>query len=128
MRDLLKRRGALALLLLAAGCAPTAVAEPQRPVIAAPGRAPTILGLESVLGRTAAALASQFGQAELDVREGTARKLQFSGPVCVLDAYLYPRAGGGEPVVTHIDARQPDGRDMDRASCVAALQAGQRAR
>jgi hypothetical protein len=124
-----KQRGALALLLLAAGCAPTAVAEPQRPVIApAPARAPTILGLESVLGRTAAALASQFGQAELDVREGTARKLQYSGPICVLDAYLYPRAGGGEPVVTHIDARQLDGRDMDRASCVAALLQKQKVR
>jgi hypothetical protein len=128
MTDWFKRRGALVLLLLAAGCAPTAVAEPQRPVIAAPPRATTILGLEGVLGRTAAALTSQFGKADLDVREGTARKLQFSGPACVLDAYLYPRAGGGEPVVTHIDARQPDGRDMDRASCVAALIQQQRVR
>jgi hypothetical protein len=128
MIDLLKGRGALGLLLLAAGCAPTVVAEPQRPIIAAPPRATTILGLEGVLGRTAAALTSQFGQAALDVREGTARKLQFSGPACVLDAYLYPRAGGGEPVVTHLDARQPDGRDMDRASCVAALIQQQRVR
>jgi hypothetical protein len=24
-------------------------------------------------------------------------------------------------VVTYLDARQPDGRDIDRASCVAAL-------
>jgi len=121
MTDLLKRRGAFALLLLAGGCAPTVVAEPERPVIAVPPRAPTILGLEGVLGRTAAALTAQFGQADLDVREGTARKLQFSSPACVLDAYLYPRAGGGEPIVTHIDARQPDGRDIDRASCVAAI-------
>ena len=28
---------------------------------------------------------------------------------------------GGEPVVTHIDARLPDGREMDRSSCVAAI-------
>ena len=128
MKDMFKGRIALVLLLLGAGCAPTAVAEPQRPALAAPARAPTILGLESVLGRTAAALTSQFGQPDLDIREGTARKLQYSGPACVLDAYLYPRAGGGEPVVTHIDARQPDGRDMDRASCVAALVQKQRVR
>ena len=30
-----------------------------------------------------------------------------------------------EPVVTHVDARLPDGREMDRSSCVAALSAQQ---
>ena len=78
-------------------------------------------GLESVMGRGARALVALFGTPDLDVREGTARKLQFLGPACVLDAYLYPPRGGGEPVVTHVDARLPDGRDMDRSSCVAAL-------
>ena len=39
----------------------------------------------------------------------------------MLDAYLYPARGGGEPIVTYVDARLPDGRDFDRASCVAAL-------
>ena len=116
----------LALSLLLAGCAatpaprPTAAAAPSvRPVVSA-------TGLQAVMGRTAAVLAAQFGRADLDVREGTARKLQFVGPACVLDTYLYPPAGGGEPIVTHVDARLPDGRDMDRASCVAALQAGQK--
>ena len=79
-------------------------------------------GLESVLGATARALVAQFGNPDLDVREGPARKLQFLGPACVLDAYLYPPRGGrGDAVVTHVDARQPDGREMDRSSCVAAL-------
>ncbi len=79
-------------------------------------------GLEGVLGATARALVGQFGNPDLDVREGPARKLQFLGPACVLDAYLYPpRSGRGEAVVTHVDARQPDGREMDRSSCVAAL-------
>ena len=50
-----------------------------------------------------------------------ARKLQFLGPNCVLDAYLYPTRRGGDPVVTHVDARHPDGRDIDRAACVDAL-------
>jgi hypothetical protein len=72
------------------------------------------------MGRTASALINSFGQPDLDVREGSARKLQFSNETCVLDAYLYPRSGG-DPVVTHVDARLPDGRDVDRASCVAAL-------
>lgn len=73
------------------------------------------------MGQTAQALMERFGPAELDVREGSARKLQFASKVCVLDAYLYPRPGGGPALVTHVDARLPDGRNVDRASCVAAL-------
>jgi hypothetical protein len=79
------------------------------------------VGLEGVMGRGAGALIAAFGPPGLDLREGPARKLQFLSPVCVLDAYLYPPDRGGEPVVTHIDARLPDGREMDRSSCVAAL-------
>jgi hypothetical protein len=82
-----------------------------------------VAGLETVIGRTAAAITGQFGRAALDIREGTARKLQFESATCVLDAYLYPPAAGGEPIVTHVDARTTDGRDFDRASCVAALMA-----
>ena len=115
-----RRFGSLPLLLLAGACAAT---PPAKPPTAAPVsvRSPTISGQEGVLGRDAQTLVGQFGEPDLDIREGTARKLQFAGPACILDAYLYPRAGGGEPVVTHIDARLPDGRDMDRASCIAAL-------
>ncbi len=80
-------------------------------------------GLSGVIGSTAGAVGSQFGRFDLDLREGPARKLQFLGPACVLDAYLYPPRSGAEPVVTHVDARLPDGREMDRASCVAALSA-----
>ena len=114
---------ALAALLLLGACAPQAaeVARPARRAAPPPTRA--VAGLEAVLGRTAAVLAAQFGRPALDIREGTARKLQFESPVCVLDAYLYPPAAGGEPIVTHLDARLPDGRDMDRASCIAAISA-----
>jgi hypothetical protein len=73
------------------------------------------------MGRNAASLVALFGQPALDVQEGSARKLQFSGSNCVLDAYLYPPREGAEPVVTHVDARSPDGRDADRTACVAAL-------
>jgi hypothetical protein len=113
-----------AAMVLLAGCASTAKEAPT--VAPAPGvveRPVTYhsTGLENVLGRTAGMLQALFGKPGLDVREGPARKLQFGGPACVLDAYLYPPKGGGEPIVTHLDARMHDGRDIDRASCVAAL-------
>ena len=74
----------------------------------------------AIAGQTAPRLIAQFGQPHLDMAEGNARKLQFAGAICVLDAYLYPK-GRGEPVVTHIDTRQRDGGPIDQASCVAAL-------
>jgi hypothetical protein len=107
--------GTLAL----AGC--TAVPQTaSAPLVATPPVYST-LGLERVIGHDARALTALFGNPDLDVREESARKLQFSSRICVLDAYLYPARRGTEPVVTYVDARQPDGRDIDRASCVAAL-------
>jgi hypothetical protein len=120
------RAGILGCALLLAGCA-SATPEPARPVaaVAAPV---SIASTGGVIGLDAGMLASRFGKPDLDVREGSARKLQFVGPACVLDAYLYPPAPGREPVVNHVDARLPDGRDMDRASCVAALSRREEAR
>lgn len=114
-------------LALLGGCATTAGTD--RPA-ALPVTPPvlTVSGLERVLGQNAAALVALFGTPELDVREDQARKLQFAGPICVLDTYLYRTRARGEPVVTYVDARQPDGRDIDRASCVAALLAKHRNR
>jgi hypothetical protein len=106
-----------------AGCVAPGPRSPSvaPPVPRPPPPAYTTHGLETVIGRGARAIVAMFGTPDLDVREGGARKLQFAGPVCVLDVYLYPPSGGGDPIATHIDARLPDGRDMDRASCVAAL-------
>jgi len=113
--------GALLGLSLLGGCA-AGQAEQAPPVRrAAPAAVLGTSGLAGVIGRDARALDALFGTPDLDIREGTARKLQYASPVCVLDAYLYPPRAGGAPIVTHIDARLPDGRDMDRASCVAAL-------
>ena len=113
--------GALAL----AGCASTPAARPAaQQAVGAPRF--NAAGLDGVMGRNARALESLFGRPELDIREGEARKLQFTGPACVLDTYLYPRAAGADPIVTYVDARLPDGGDIDRASCVAALQAQRR--
>jgi hypothetical protein len=119
------RFSTLLIALLAAGCVAPAPRRPPplapRPVLPPPVPDETVRDLASVMGRGARALADQFGTPGLDVREGDARKLQFLGPTCVLDIYLYPPRGGGDPVATHVDARLPDGRDTDRAECVAAL-------
>ena len=77
-------------------------------------------GVDKVQGQTGPHLVTRFGTPRIDVREGPGRKLQFAGPICVLDAYLYPK-GRSEAVVTHIDTRQRDGRPIDQASCIAAL-------
>lgn len=79
-------------------------------------------GLENVIGRDAAQLQQRFGKARLDIAEGDARKLQFSGEACVLDVWLYPLRPGAPPVATHVEARRAsDGHDVDRARCVDAL-------
>lgn len=100
----------------------SACVEAPPPATAPPAAiVPAQSGLDRVMGQTAQALRALFGDADLDVHEGTARKLQFVSGVCVLDAYLYPPAAGREPVVRYIDARMPSGDDFDRASCIAAL-------
>ncbi|HEX8302927.1 hypothetical protein [Sphingomonas sp.] len=86
-----------------------------------PASAPLPPGMATaVSGQPAARLIAQFGAPHLDLSEGAARKLQFAGPICVLDAYLYPK-GRGEPVVTYFDTRQRDGSPIDPASCITAL-------
>jgi hypothetical protein len=118
----------LAAALLLAGCVPATTTEQPVPAAPPPRASFSTVGLESVMGKDARVLEAQFGRPELDVREGSARKLQFANQVCVLDAYLYPSRQGAEPLVTHVDARYPDGRDFDRASCVASLSAEVRSR
>lgn len=117
------RIAAILPLVAVSACAavPTAPPPPLA-VTRSPPMLPT--GLDRVLGQTAHGLTSLFGEANQDVREAQgARRLQFSGPICILDAYLYPPKGNesAEATVSYVDARQPDGRDIDRASCVAAL-------
>ena len=126
---------ALSLSLLLAACASggapvskgpqTAGRVPVRTPVRTPPPRPQVQvapGLEGVIGAGPAELADQFGPARLDVWEGDARKLQFSGQPCVLDVYLYPSAPGREPQATYVEARRSsDGQDVDRAACIAAL-------
>ncbi len=106
---------------------PTRTPPRTRPVVrppvppyatSAPGSA---RGLEEVLGQNARALARMFGEPRLEIFEGDAMKLQWTGSACILDAYLLPPAAGRDPVATHIDARRSDGQAVDRASCISAL-------
>ncbi|MBO9624242.1 MAG: hypothetical protein J7500_16150 [Sphingomonas sp.] len=113
---------AMGAALLIGGCGGTTVPE-VRPAAHVPVPTATTAvppSIAAVKGQTARHLVAQFGKPQLDITEGNARKLQFGGPICVLDAYLYPPEHG-EAVVTHIDTRQRDGRPIDPASCLAAL-------
>jgi hypothetical protein len=109
----------LASLAMLGACTTTATAPPIQTI--APPAPIRTTGLERVMGQSAASLVGLFGNADQDVREASARKLQFTSGICILDAYLYPPGRGKEPLVTYVDARQPDGQTIDRASCVAAL-------
>jgi len=125
----------LALLLQACASAIPAPSRSPRPVtttppairqpVARPPRDPQIVmvpGLEGVLGATADSLIRQFGAARLDVLEGDARKLQFTGTACVLDIYLYPTSRSPEPIATYVDARRAsDAAAVDKVACVRAL-------
>jgi hypothetical protein len=109
-------------LILVAGLALAGCQESGGPRSA--GNAPPPMreaGLGRVLGRTASQLVQLLGPADLDAHEGNARRLQFTGAACILDVYLYPPERGGEPEASYVDARTPQGEDMDRASCVSAL-------
>ena len=104
--------------------APVPRTKPRAPVRQplAPPPVQALPGVAGVIGATGAELTRQFGTPRLDVLEGDARKLQYSGSACVLDIYLYPPKKRGDPQATHVDARRgSDGQDVDRAACVEAL-------
>ena len=120
MRAGMKKSAIMVSAALLGGCAAGATA--PRGSVTPPRITPVYsnVGLDQVMGRDATQLNRLFGQPDAEYREGTARKLQYSSGICVLDAYLYPK-GNSAPVVTWIDTRENDGSPIDRASCVAAL-------
>ncbi|CAN5327268.1 hypothetical protein BH10PSE13_BH10PSE13_24060 [soil metagenome] len=114
---------ALLLLVAAAmltGCGETTTAvRPQTGFT--PATRPTANGL---VGIDARALQRQFGKPRLDIRDPTARKLQFSNDRCILDAYLYPPADNREPLVSYVEARAPTGAPVDANACAKILREG----
>lgn len=136
-------RGALVIAALMAtvltGCAggggprrPATAARPSlRPSAPATARSTIVVvpevmaarGLEGVIGAPAAALTGRFGQPRIDLAEGDARKLQFAGPSCVLDIYLYPLAAAAEPTATHVEARiRQGGATADPGACIREVE------
>ncbi len=120
---------ALSALILLSACGGGGVVPPPSRAAPVPVPQPGMAALTTVMGASANALVAQFGRPILDVTEGPARKLQFGGPICVLDAYLYPpKSGRGDPVVTFAETRQRDGAPIDQASCAAAIRASRAGR
>jgi hypothetical protein len=113
----MRRYIALSLTLVVAACA----TRPQQPAAVTPAPAPQPAEIGSLTGLTAQELVGRFGSPALQIREGTSLKLQFRGPRCVMDAYLYPSVGSGTLKVTHVDTRTPTGSDFDQAACIFAL-------
>ena len=72
---------------------------------------------------TANELIQHFGKPRLQIVEGDGTKLQFAGPNCVLDVYLYPQGNSGAPRATTIEARNSQGVDVNPQSCAAAIEA-----
>ena len=115
---LMRRSLALSLILFAAACAPRpqqASAPPPEPAPQPPAEQNSLAGL------TAPELVGRFGTPALQIREGNSLKLQFRGPRCVMDTYLYPTGSSGTLKVTHVDTRLPSGGDMDQAACIFSL-------
>ena len=119
------RYSILGVLLLAAACAPRPAPAPPPPRPAA--AAPTTTAVDrhdhrTLNGMTANELVEHFGRPRLQIREGDGTKLQFAGPNCVLDFFLYP-GQGGVPRVSHIDARNLQGSEFNPQACVHAIEA-----
>jgi hypothetical protein len=113
---------ATAALLFIAACAPRPATTPAPVTPAASAPAPTNQHDHRTLnGMTASQLVEHFGRPRLQVQEGDGTKLQFAGPNCVLDFYLYPSQGGA-PRVSHIDARNFQGGDVTAQSCVYEIE------
>jgi hypothetical protein len=113
----MRRFLALSLALFAAACAPRPQATPAPEAAAATPVRPQ----SSLYGLSPQELVGHFGKPALQIREGSSIKLQFRGPRCVLDAFLYP-ARDGQLRVTYVDTRAPSGDNTDQAACIAALE------
>ena len=112
----------LALLPLAACVAPDTprpAAAARKPLSAS--AAPSGSATGALIGRTAVELTGMFGKPVQEAYELDARRLQWSGGRCVLDAYLSRTDGRGERRAIYADARTPAGEPVDAEACAASL-------
>lgn len=109
---------ALSLVLFTAGCA---LAPRQATIPQPPAAEPQTEEQSSLVGLTPQELVGRYGTPALQIREGSSLKLQFRGPRCVMDAYLYPSGNSGALKVTHVDTRLPSGGAIDQAACIFSL-------
>ena len=116
----MRRLVPFAALLLAA-CASTPKPEPAKP--AAPAPVGDQHDHRTVNGMTAGELIQHFGKPRLQIVEGNGTKLQFAGPNCVMDVYLYADPGKSGPQrATHIEARNLQGGAISAQSCSYAIE------
>lgn len=120
-----RRLAAIAGLALTLGaCAGPAIPRATPPRATPPPAAitpPRPTQNNSLIGQNANAALGLFGKPRLDIAEGTGRKLQFAGVACILDIYYYAPKAGADALATHVDARTPDGRDVNVPGCIEAL-------
>ena len=118
------RRMIFLAAVLIAGCTPD-VERPQSPTPTPTQTRPLPVAPQArgdLIGLTAAELVQRLGNPALQIREGQGLKLQFRGPTCILDAYLYlPGSGQGVQRVTHVDARLRSGVEIDQRVCITTL-------
>lgn len=113
----------LALSGCVGGARPVADRTAPRSAIVVVPQVMAAQGLGGMIGSPAGALTRRFGAPRIDLAEGDARKLQFAGPSCVLDIFLYPLSAGAEPTATHVDARlRQGGAAVDQGACIRELE------
>ena len=109
-------------IFVLAGCATNPEAEQVRPTTSAPLLTNTHEH-DNLNGMTQVDLTEHLGTPRTQVREGDGLKLQFAGPACVLDAYLYPpTSGSGAVRVSHSDARTLQGATFSAKACIASIE------
>lgn len=113
----------LATLLFLAACAPRPAATPAPQPVVPITTATDRHDHRTLNGMTAGELIQHFGRPKLQIVEGQSTKLQFAGPSCVLDIYLYPpESGSGAPRATYIEARNFQGGNVSAQACAAAIE------
>ena len=78
------------------------------------------VAVERLMGANEGTLHNLLGPHQFRRRDPPARLLRYRVKVCLLDLFLYP-GEGGELRVTHVEARGPDGKDIEIAPCLDSI-------